>query len=269
MRLAVVQHDAQTGDWQRNLARLEESMQLAAGQRVDVLLSPELYLTGAEPRAVVKNFGPDAIRGLHEAVESLANSYGVALGYSLPEYGAGRPRVASYFVDEQGQRLARYARVHLFTAAEHQNFDPGDEPPAVFEYLHTRFALSAGYDVQFAENVRAAAIDGAKILLVPAAAHRATATLAVKMLPTRALENGIYLLWANHCSVQGGIPMTGRSTIIGPDGQNIELAGTGPQMILADLDRLRQQAIRKESPYLDQRRPEVYHKNSGPPPQTA
>lgn len=259
MRLAVFQHEAQPGDWQENLGRLEETIQLAASHQIDVLLSPELYLTGADARVLSKHFSPAAINGLHEEIESLADSYGVALAYSLPDYGAKNLFIGSYFVDDHGQRLAQYARVHLASAAEREIFSAGDRPPPVFEYKHAMLGLSSGYDVQFPENVRAAAVAGAKILLVPAAAEIGAAQLALKLLPARAMENGIYLLWANHCSVQGGIPMTGTSTIIGPDGQNLQVAGREPQLIVAQIDRQRQHAIRKAVPYLSRLRPEVYH----------
>ncbi|MCW4467050.1 hypothetical protein OK351_16320 [Glutamicibacter sp. MNS18] len=258
MRLAVLQHDAQPGDWQTNLARLEEAVAVAASNRVDILLSPELYVTGADARVLAKSFTAAAIRGLHEAIESLAASYGVALAYSLPEHRERQLLIGSYFVDAQGERLAHYARVHLATAAEREVFTAADEPPAAFEYQHSMLALSSGYDAQFPENVRAAALAGAKILLVPAAAEAGAAPLALKLLPARAMENGLYLLWANHCSVQGGIQMTGTSTIVGPDGQNIQVAGHQPQLIVADVDRQRQQAIRKAVPYLARLRPEVY-----------
>ncbi|WP_431710179.1 nitrilase-related carbon-nitrogen hydrolase [Glutamicibacter uratoxydans] len=261
MRLAVLQHESTSGDWEKNLARLEESLQLAATNRVDVLLTPELYLTGADPHAVLKNFSASSIAGLHQHLTSLSASYGVALAYSLPEFAADRVFIGSFFLDDRGHQLASYTRVHLATASERQHFNAGQSPPQIFEFHHTKMALTCGYDAQFPENVRFAAAAGAKIVFVPAAAEVGAAALALKLLPARAMENGIYLLWANHCSVQGQMPMTGRSTIIGPDGQNIQLAGRQPQLIVADMDRLRQQAVRKAAPYLSQLRPELYRES--------
>lgn len=258
MRLAVLQHDAHPLDGHANLTRLEEAVQVAASNRVDILLSPELYLTGAEPRVLTRALSPAGIQSLHAAVESLAGSYGVALCYSLPEHVDGTLQLTTHFVDEQGQRLARYARVHLATAAEREVFTPGDQPPAAFEYRHMLLALSSGYDAQFPENARAAAKSGAGILLVPAAAERDAPGIALKMLPTRAMENGIYVLWANHSAAPDGPSMGGTSTIVGPDGQNIQVAGHGPQLLVADVDGARQQALRKAAPYLLRLRPEVY-----------
>lgn len=262
MRLAVLQHDAHPSDVTSNLHHLEQAAQMAAEHHGNVLLSPELFLTGADPHLVTRVLSPAGLRDVHQAVAGIASSYNIALAYSLPAYppdgATGRPRVTSYFVDDAGDLLASYARAHLRSAAERESFDPGQLPPQVFDYQGTGFALSSGYDVQFPEHARAAALAGAGILLVPAAAEQGSESLAVKLLPTRAMENGIYLAWANHCSVQGGIPMAGTSTIIGADGQNLRVAGNDPQLIMADVDPIRQQAIRKLDPYLSRIRPELY-----------
>lgn len=258
MRLAALQHDAHPEDTWANLQLIEEAAYLASGHGVDVLLTPELFVTGADPRTLPSRFSPGGLAALQDALRGIASGSGVALAYALPQQRDRQWFIVASFLDAHGDQLASYTRVHLRTEAEHAVFTAGTERPAVFSYQDLDLALSSGYDIQFPENARAAALAGARALLVPAAAERGSEAVAVKLLPTRAMENGIYLAWANHCSIQGGSQMAGTSTIVGPDGQNIQVAGTAPQLILADVDPIRQQSVRKAEPYLARLHPEVY-----------
>jgi len=50
----------------------------------------------------------------------------------------------------------------------------------------------------------------------------------------------------------------GLSCIVGPDGQDLARAGTGPDLLLADIDLSAISRSRKENPYFIDRNPELY-----------
>ena len=78
------------------------------------------------------------------------------------------------------------------------------------------------------------------------------------LVPARALENQVFLAYANRCGGEGDLRYCGLSCIVGPDSVDLARAGRGEQMILADLGLARLAGSRQANGYLADRRPELY-----------
>ena len=111
-------------------------------------------------------------------------------------------------------------------------------------------AMLICYDVEFPEMVRAAAIAGADLVIVPTALRRRWSVIAEKLIPVRALENGIFLAYANWAGAEADWDYAGLSVIAGPDGSELARAGDSPQTIIATLDQAAIATIRPQLPYL-------------------
>src|SRR5262249_24487797 len=105
-----------------------------------------------------------------------------------------------------------------------------------FFTLHgLRLALLICYDAEFPEAVRGAAREGAQAIIVPTALADRWQVVATRVMPARAFENGVYLVYANHAGREGDITYVGASCIRNPDGEDIARAGAMEELILGSL----------------------------------
>jgi predicted amidohydrolase len=114
------------------------------------------------------------------------------------------------------------------------------------------------YDVEFPEAVRAAAVAGAELLLVPTALAHGFNDVPQVLLRARALESQVTIAYANHSGIEDGCRFLGGSVIAGPDGKLLAAAGEDLQLLYAEVDEGAASRARDEVPYLAERRPELY-----------
>ena len=260
MRIAVFQGPQAGGDVARNLERLDQVAAEAAAGGARLLICPEMFLTGYA-------IGPEAVASLAEPVAGpsaaraarIAADRGLALLYGYPERGDdGRIFNAALLVDRDGRRLANHRKTHLFGAIDRDAFSAGEGPPTLAELDGLRLGILICYDVEFPENVRLLAAEGADFVAVPTALMEPYDFVARSLVPTRAYENQVFLAYANRCGQEGELLYHGLSCIVGPDGTDLARAGTGEELLLADLDPALLAASRPHNTYLADRRPELY-----------
>jgi predicted amidohydrolase len=114
------------------------------------------------------------------------------------------------------------------------------------------------YDVEFPEAVRAAAVRGAELLLVPTALSQGFDSVPQVLLRARALESQLTVAYANHSGTEDGCEFLGGSVIAGPDGSLLAAAGTAPELLFAEVSAAAAREAREEVPYLRERRPDLY-----------
>lgn len=121
-----------------------------------------------------------------------------------------------------------------------------------------RLGLLTCYDVEFPENVRAHALAGTDLLLVPTALMHPFSFVAESLVPVRAFESQLYLAYVNRTGPEGAFDFTGLSCLAGPDGTVRARAGRGEELVTADVDPALLAASRAANPYLRDRRPGLY-----------
>jgi 5-aminopentanamidase len=109
--------------------------------------------------------------------------------------------------------------------------------------------------------VRGLALGGAELVLVPTALPESehAAFIAERVVPVRAFENQVCVVYANHAGSDGRFVYAGRSCIAMPDGSDAARAGRHEaELILADYDPARFADSREANPYLADRRAELF-----------
>ncbi len=239
------------------LEDLAEAAARAAAAGAGVLVAPEMYLTGyavPDPRAVAEPAdGPGAA-----AVAAVARGHGVAICYGYPELAGGAVYNSAQLIGAEGTRLAGYRKTHLFGDFETAHYTPGDDLVVQARLGALTVGLLICYDVEFPEAVRAHALAGTDLLLVPTALMRPYEFVPTTLVPTRAYESQLYVAYANRCGPEGEFDFTGLSCLAGPDGVVRARAGAGPDLVLADADPALLAASRAELPYLRDRRAPLY-----------
>jgi 5-aminopentanamidase len=256
VRVAVLQSTGLVNSPQLNLRRIAARAREAREGGADILVTPELFLSGYAPSLVHSQDGaPQRIQ-----LADIAASTGIALVASTVEHDEGRHYISASFFGPDGTELTRYRKQHLFGPAEQQAFEPGTAPPAVVPFGGINVALGICFDIEFPEFARAAAVAGAELLCIPTAVPLRTGDPAAggdghpfdtrlipsMVVPTRALENQMFIAYANH----SGPHFAGLSTIADPYGRRLAAAADEDQLILAEVDPATLRRARRETDYL-------------------
>lgn len=238
-----------------NLRRLADVALRAARQKVELLVTPELTLTGYDVGDLTDLVQHDDV----EQVAFIAREAGVALVVGLALRDGDGFANAAVTIDASGHVLSIYRKSHLFGPLDRDRFTPGIEPFAIAEVGGIRVATMVCYDVEFPETVRAAALAGAHLVAVPTANMHPFEIVCDSVVPVRAYENQVYLAYANHCGHEGETRYVGRSVIVAPDGRPLATAeAEGETLIMADIDTGVMRAAQAANPYLADRRPDLY-----------
>jgi 5-aminopentanamidase len=234
-RVAVYQGSAPRADKVANLAAVRRVAQAANALGSDVLVLPELFLTGY-------NIG----RPAHDLAETLdgpslveigkiAGQTQCALVMGFPERSGASTFNSAVIFDARGNLVSFYRKIHLFGPEERSLFPSGNELEIV-ELAGCRVGLAICYDIEFPEMVRELKRLGAEIILTPTAIMAPYWEVPTTFVRARALENAVTVAYANHCVREDNLQFTGLSGITGPDG--VDLARAGPDaaaLLIADL----------------------------------
>ena len=180
---------------------------------------------------------------------------------SIPTHCDDDPRLhnTQLLIDEDGEIIARYAKIHLFDVdlgngesyGESKRFAPGKRAVVANTALG-RIGLSICYDLRFPQLYRALAKAGADILVAPAAFTAVTGAAHWHVLNrARAIEHGCFVISAAQTGTHPGNRQTyGHSLIVNPWGEVLADGGTDVGVIYADIDLAQVAETRSKIPSL-------------------
>ena len=155
---------------------------------------------------------------------------------------------------QAGKIVAHYAKLHLYDAfsiQESRHVDAGEMVAPLLEVEGMKVGLMTCYDLRFPELAMALALQGAEILVLPAAWVRGPLKEHhwSTLLAARALDTTCYMVAAGEC----GNKNIGQSRIIDPFGMTIAAAEM-PALIMAEVTPERVRQVRAQLPVLNNRR---------------
>lgn len=263
MKIAVWQ----TGS--ADLGRLRSRALEAAAAGARLLIAPEAFTSGYAVPGIAEAAQPlDGPWG--RAIAEIAAEAGVAILYGFPERDGDRVFNSAALVDPGSSAQPRgkdinesaqavvHRKVHLFGDLDTSTYTPGESLATLTELDGVKVGMLICYDVEFPESVRTLALAGADLVAVPTALMRPYEVVARTLVPARAYENQVYLAYANRSGSEGDLDYCGESCVVGPDGADLARAGSGDELLLAEIDPARLAASRADNTHLGDRRPELY-----------
>lgn len=221
-----------------------------AGAGLDLVICPELFLSGYDVGADLEQFAEAAHGPRLEAMASLASAHNTAIVFGYPERGGEQLYNSAACVGPDRRVLANHRkRANSPGSFEEAYFTPG-AAPTVFDFAGVRIAILICYEVEFPETVRQAAQMGAELVVVPTALVEQWDVVASRVVPARAFENGVWVAYCNHAGAEGNCVYLGGSRIVAPDGQEAAAAGQEEALIVADVDVDKVSAAQQRLPYL-------------------
>ncbi len=259
LTIAVLQHIPVPNDTAAALGRLETAAAQAAENGCHLLLVPECSITGYnQPLATMQQVALESNGETTGAIASICRQYNIAIAYGFAEKTSDNYYNCVQLIDASGQIVAAYRKSHLWGDLDQTLFTQGDSLSPVVNIKGWNVGLLICYDVEFPENVRALALSGAELILVPTGLMQPYRDVAERVVPVRAYENQLYIAYCNYCGAEGDIIYEGRSCISGPDGADLDRAGKTPALLTATLNKESIAECRAALPYHRDRRPELY-----------
>jgi predicted amidohydrolase len=219
--LLLAQTGPKVGNKDRNLEQISEQASKARKKNVDLLIFPELHLTGYSMRDEVSHLAESIPGPSTRKVESMAKENGVHIIFGMPEESEvnGVIHNTAVFVGPKGL-IGRYRKIHLPTHSvfeERRYYRPGQEAP-VFKTSLGTIALSICYDLYFPELTRLQALQGAQLMVCISASPGLRRRFFEGFCLSRAMENAVYLAYVNRVGVEEGLQFWGGSRVIAPNG---------------------------------------------------
>ena len=253
--VAVWQAAGTPADVPANLSALARTATEARENGADVLITPEMFITGYELGGRLPDI---ADADFLTPARELAQDLGIALVLGGPDPTPEGIYNAAYFIDSSGEITGRYRKSHLFGELDRQQFVAGDRPFAMVTCRGVRIAVMICYDVEFPEFVRAAALAGAHLVAVPTAQMTPFSFIAEQVVRVRAWENQVYVAYANHHGKEATLTYVGRSSIVAPDATVLDAIVDGEGLVYATVDPAVVERAQAENPYLTDRIQRLY-----------
>jgi predicted amidohydrolase len=295
LRVASVQFESVPGDKEANFRKIETFVERAAQRNARLIIFPECCITGYW---FIRNLSVETLAQMAEPIFDgpssrrlieLAKRFGMTLGAGLVEKGPAGEFYNSYVVAMPDGSAQRHRKLHAF---EHRSIRSGSAF-TVFDIPDGfRVGVLICYDCNIIENVRLTALQGAEILIAPHQTggcrsrnphlmgvierriwdERHTNPEAIerelrgdkgrgwlmRWLPSRAHDNGLFLIFSNGVGVDDDEIRTGNAMILDPYGRILaETSKADDDMVIADLDAslLEESSGRR---WIRARRPQLY-----------
>jgi nitrilase len=233
-----------------NLLEVEKLVAEAAEAGAALVVLPENFaFMGKEDKELLAIKENDGEGPLQEFLSQVSKRYGVwIVGGTIPlaANDSEKVRSVSLVFNSEGERVARYDKIHLFdvqlvetdeTYIESKTIEPGEQV-VVIDTPFGRLGVAVCYDLRFPELFRNMLDKGMELLAVPAAFTAFTGKAHWEpIVRTRAIENLAYVITA----AQGGFHLSGRETyghsmIVDPWGTILALLPRGTGFVISELD---------------------------------
>ncbi len=258
--IAMLQMDIAVGDPDANYAKLAGMLEqaMAAPDKPDVILCPEMWNTGYALDRIDRLADENAAR-TKAFVSGFCRKHHVnVIAGSIAEKTGGAVRNTVYVFDREGNVTADYSKIHLFRLMDEEKYltsgsRVGD---AVIDGVPAGVMIC--YDIRFPELARKLALNGAKILFVPAEWPHPRLHHWRTLLMSRAIENQMFVAACNRVGTSGTTEFFGHSMLIDPWGEVIVEGGEREQLLTASVDLATVDQVRRTIPVFKDRRPSLY-----------
>jgi 5-aminopentanamidase len=220
------------------LAALARVAEKASAQGADILVCPEMSLTGY-------NIGQQKLAGLaqsstgpwSDAVALISQQCGLSIIYGYPEANetGGRPYNSVQCIDKHGHRLANHRKTRLFGQVDAEQFSAAERVSPLFELMGRKIGLLICYEVESETLVKEVAKMGANLLIVPTANMIEFDEVQLELIPRISKAYELPIVYANTVGVEGQLTYGGLSLVTDREGRVSLQASRHPDLYFASI----------------------------------
>ena len=264
MKIALCQRRSVLGDKDRNIAAMEKVLKEFKG--ADIYVFPELYLTGYKIRDKVWELAEEINGRSVDRIIKLAEEYGVNIVFGMPERSQdykGLIYNSAVFVYSDG-KVHSYKKTYLPNFGpfeEYIYFTPNSGEYPIFCLNNFKLGLEICYDMFFPEISKYYALLGVDLIICISASPSVTRTFFESVVPARAIENTVYVAYANVVGTEHNLTFWGGDFLVSPRG-SIKVKGKyfKEDVVIGEVDTKELELARRLRPTIRDTRYEIIKK---------
>ena len=253
---------------QANLDEAAKLIDQAASQGAELIVLPENFsqmpMNDDERVSNAEDIGDGRVQTFLSVQAEKYNTWIVGGTIPISSDEEGKAYSSSLLYNNLGEQVARYDKVHMFDVLIEENNETYNESATtvagdkavVVDTPFGKLGLSVCYDLRFPELYRTMVDQGMEICAIPSAFTAFTGQSHWEpLIRARAIENQCYVI----ASAQGGYHVNNRQTyghsmIVNPWGNILGSVGTGPGVVITELDRSVLETTRSKFQVLNHRK---------------
>jgi predicted amidohydrolase len=228
IKLALGQMSSKRENKKENIQKIEEITIKANEKGADLVIFPELFLTGYVVRDQLYELAETIPGASTQKIGQIAKNTGMYIIFGMPELSVKTKATifnTAVFVGPEGV-IGKYRKMYLPTHSvfeEKRHFRPGYQP-AAFDTAIGKIGLCICYDIFFPEVTRLTRLHGAQLIVCISASPAVRRSYFEILTAARALENTAFLAYVNLVGIEDGLQFWGGSRLIGPTGDMLAKA---------------------------------------------
>ncbi len=263
IKIALAQIGCKREDKAENLAKMEKATTKAKKQNADLVIFPELSLTGYVVRDQIYELAETIPGQSTKVIENIAKKTKAHIVFGMPELSEKAQATiynTAVLVGPEGI-IGKYRKMYLPTHSvfeEKRYFRPGYQT-AVFDTKLGKIGLIICYDIFFPEVSRLTRLKGAQLIVCISASPSTRRTFLETLTVARAIENTAFLAYANLVGIEDGLQFWGGSRLVGPNGKVLVQAKYDEEdLVMCDVDYADMRSVETFVPTLRDLRPELF-----------
>ncbi|MFZ1038504.1 MAG: carbon-nitrogen hydrolase family protein [Candidatus Bathyarchaeia archaeon] len=264
-KIALAQIECKRADKTDNIRKIEQTTQHARKQGAELIVFPELSLTGYVVRDEIYELAEPIPGPATEAVEKIAQKTKTYIVFGMPELSEKAQATihnTAVLVGPEGL-IGKYQKMYLPTHSvfeEKRYFRPGYQA-AAFDTKLGKIGLIICYDIFFPEVSRLTRLEGAQLIVCISASPAIRRMFFETLTVARALENTAFLAYVNLVGIEDGLQFCGGSKLVGPNGRILAKAKYDKEdMIMGTVNYAHIRPVEAFVPTLRDLRPELFDK---------
>ncbi|RLI42127.1 hypothetical protein DRO69_10725 [Candidatus Bathyarchaeota archaeon] len=263
--VALAQISCKVGDKEYNLDVMRKKIKQAKSKGANLVVFPELALTGYVVRDLVYELAEpiprgESIRRLEEV--SKKEDIHVVFGALERSEKAHATLYNTAVLLGPNGFIGKYQKMHLPTHSvfeEKRYFRLGYQAP-VFETEIGKLGLIICYDIFFPEITRLLRLKGSQLIICISASPGIRRKFFETLITARAIENTAFLVYVNLVGVENGLQFWGGSRIVAPNGKILSQAKYDEEdLVIEKIDYAYLKQAETFVPTLRDLRPELFN----------
>ena len=224
INVALAQISCKIGDKEHNLNVMKRNIKQAKNQGANLIVFPELALTGYVCRDTLYELAEPVPEGEYiRRLAEIAKKEAIHVVFGALERSEKAHATLYNTAVLLGPNgfIGKYQKMHLPTHSvfeEKRYFRLGYQTP-VFETEIGKLGLIICYDVFFPEITRLLRLKGSQLIVCISASPGVRRTFFETLTAARAIENTAFLVYVNLVGVENGLQFWGGSRIVAPNGK--------------------------------------------------
>ncbi|MCK5130874.1 MAG: hypothetical protein KAR40_01815 [Candidatus Sabulitectum sp.] len=245
-----------SGDWEYCIERAVRSAELSP--KPDVIVLPELFSIGFALDKIAEFAVTEEYLFDHPLAQAASELGLSVVGGTFPvRTERGIINMLPVW-DCDGKLIHTTEKVHLFRNLGEDSIFTGGTPSGVFEISGVTAGASVCYDLRFPELFRMHALNGARIIFLPAQWPERRIELFRSFLRARAGEAQLFFVGCNLGGDHLGVKYRGGGGVASPEGMLMKWTDADEHVRDYDIDVNEVDRVRESIACLEDRRPEIY-----------